>query len=286
MASPIRGVTIQPMRFSFDPAVIALLLAATALYVRAVRALGRRGYEVPVWQQVAWHGGVGLTAVALLSPIDGLGEDLLSAHMGQHLLLADLSAPLLLTGLRTPVLQSYLPPPVLRPLARQRGLRRFLRRLRKPLVAIGIYVLMLYGWHLAFMFEAASRHDLLHGVQHESFLIGSILVWWPALEPDRARLRGELWKIGHILGARMAGMFLGMAFILMKSPAYQGFYDDRAREHGLGPLLDQQIAGGMMLGLDVLTMLFALGFFFWRAAEDHDRRVREEKQARAPLAGA
>jgi len=35
------------MRFSFDPAVIVLLLAATALYVRAVRVLGRRGFRVP-----------------------------------------------------------------------------------------------------------------------------------------------------------------------------------------------------------------------------------------------
>jgi cytochrome c oxidase assembly factor CtaG len=181
------------MRLSLDPAVIALVLGATALYVRAVRVLGRRGHAVPVWQQVAWHSGVGLTAVALLSPIDGLGEDLLSAHMGQHLLLADLSAPLLLTGLRTPVLQSYLPPAVLVPLARRRGLRRFLRRLRRPLVAIGIYVLILYGWHLSFAFEAGLRNDMLHGVQHESCLIGSVLVWWPALDAERAPRRGALW---------------------------------------------------------------------------------------------
>src|SRR6266498_5408786 len=100
------------MRFSFGPAVIVLILGATALYVRAVRVLASRGYRVPVWQQVAWHSGVGLTAIALLSPIDTLGQDLLSAHMGQHLLLGDLSAPFLLVGLRTPVLQSYLPPAV------------------------------------------------------------------------------------------------------------------------------------------------------------------------------
>ena len=249
--------------------------------------LGSRGYRVPTWQQVAWHTGIGLTAIALLSPIDTLGQDLLSAHMGQHLLLGDLSAPFLLTGLRTPVLQSYLPPAVLRPLARQRGLRRFLRRLRQPLVAIAIYVFLLYGWHLAFMFEAACRHDLIHALQHESFLAGAMLVWWPALEPDRARLRGELWKIGHILGARLAGMFLGMAFIVMSSPAYAGFYGDRARDHGLRPLLDQQIAGGLMLGIDVLTMLFALGFFFWQSAAEHDRRAAEEAESlTAPLAGA
>ena len=91
------------MGFSFDPAVITLLAGATALYVRAVRVLGGRGYEVPVWQQVAWYGGIALTAIGLLSPIDGLGEELLSAHMGQHLLIADLAAPLLLVGIRSPV---------------------------------------------------------------------------------------------------------------------------------------------------------------------------------------
>ena len=69
-------------------------------------------------------------------------------------------------------------------------------------------------------------------------------------------------------------MFLGMAFIIMRSPAYAEFYGDRAREHGLSPLTDQQVAGGMMLGLDLLVMLFALAFFFYRSAQDHDRAER------------
>jgi cytochrome c oxidase assembly factor CtaG len=71
----------------------------------------------------------------------------------------------------------------------------------------------------------------------------SVLVWWSALEPGRRRLSGELWKLGRIFAARMGGMMLGMAFIAMRSPAYSGFYGERAREHGLGPLADQQMAG-------------------------------------------
>lgn len=262
---------MSPVSLTFDPAVVALVLGATALYVRAVRVLGRRGFRVPPWQQAAWHAGVLLTAAGLLSPIDGLADDLLSAHMAQHLLIADLAAPLLLTGIRTPVLQNYLPPRALAPLAGHKPLRRLLRRLRSPLVAIGVYVLVLYAWHLPFAFEGALRNPLVHALQHESFVIASVLVWWVALEPDKARLPGELWKIGHILGARLAGMFLGMAFIIMSTPAYAGFYGDRAREHGMKPLFDQQLAGGMMLLLDVLTMLFALAFFFWRAGVEHDR---------------
>jgi cytochrome c oxidase assembly factor CtaG len=266
---------------TFDPVVIAALLTAAALYVRAVRVLRRRGYRVPGWQQVAFHAGLALTAAGLLSPIDGYAEDLLSAHMAQHLLVADLAAPFLLAGLRTPVLQNYLPPGMLAPLARHRPLRRLLRRLRHPLVAIGAYVFALYLWHLPFAFEGAARNDGVHALQHESFVIAGVLVWWVALEPDRARMPGELWKIGHIMGARLAGMFLGMAFILMSAPAYRDFYGERAREHGMTPLFDQQLAGGMMLGLDVLLMLFALGFFFWRAGVEHDRAEAEERRRAA-----
>ena len=255
----------------FDPALLAGILVATGLYVRAVRVLRARGYEVPVWQQVAWHGGVALTAVGLLSPLDRLGDELLSAHMAQHLLIADLAAPLLLLGLRTPVLVFILPRPLLVPLARRRALRRAFRFIRRPLVAIPIYVLVLYGWHLPFLFEGALKSGAVHALQHESFVVASLLVWWPALEPKRRRLRGELWKIGHILGARLAGMFLGMAFIAIRSPVYEAAYGSGERAHGLDALADQQLAGGLMITLDLVIMLSALAFFFWRASEDHDR---------------
>ena len=98
-----------------------------------------------------------------------------------------------------------------------------------------------------------------------------MLVWWSALEPKRRRLSGELWKIGHILAARMIGMFLGMGFVIIRSPIYTGVYGAGERRCGLSAVHDQQLAGGLMVVLDILVMLFALDFFFLRAAGDHDR---------------
>lgn len=262
------------MGFSLDPAVIILIAGATALYLRAVTVLGRRGYRVPVNQQVAWHAGMLLTAIGLLSPIDGLGEELLSAHMAQHLLIADLAAPLLLIGMRSPVYAFLLPKSVLVPLARRHGLRRSLRWLRRPLVAIGIWALILYGWHFSFAFEAALDSGVVHALQHQSFVAGALLVWWSVIEPKRRRLPGELWKVPYVIGARVTGMFLGMGFIILRSPVYVESYGRTAPDHGLSPLTDQQLAGGMMLGLDLLVMLFCLGFFFHRSAQDHDREER------------
>src|SRR5918999_48218 len=195
-------------------AILIWLIVAEALYVRALRVLGGRGVAVPRGQVICWHAGLGLQAIALLSPLGSLADDLLSAHMAEHLLLADLGAPLLLAGLRNPVLGFFLPRDVLVALARRRRLRAVFRTLRQPLVALPVYAVVLYGWHLGFAFEAAVRHELVHVAQHASFIAAGVFVWWPALEPKRRQLRGELWKIGHILAARMAGMFLGMAFVL------------------------------------------------------------------------
>ncbi len=262
------------MPFALEPGAVALLALLATLYARAVATLGRRGYEVPGAQQAAWWFGIFLTAAGLTGPVDALSDDLVLAHMGQHLLIGDLAAPFLLIGLRSPVYAFYLPRPLLVSLAHRRRLRQFFRVLRRPLVAIPVWVVILYGWHFSFAFTAALRHPLLHVVQHLSFLFGAMLVWWSVIEPKRRRLPGDLWKVPYLIGARLAGMFLGMALILLHSPAYVSYYGDRARDHGLSPLTDQQVAGGMMMALDMLVMLFAVGFFFYRSAQEHDQAER------------
>jgi cytochrome c oxidase assembly factor CtaG len=265
-------------------AIVIWIIAAEWLYVRALRVLGGRGVHVPRGQIACWHVGLALQAIALLSPLSSLAEDLLSAHMAEHLLLADLGAPLLLAGLRNPVLGFFLPRDVLVAVARRRRLRRAFRTLRRPPVAIAFYALVLYGWHLSFAFEGAVRTDLVHAAQHASFIFAGVVVWWSALEPKRRRLRGELWKIGHIVGARMIGMFLGMGFVLIREPLYTGVYGSGERR-GISALADQQTAGAMMVALDILIMVFALSFFFWQAAEQHDRDEAAER-ARAERPGA
>lgn len=264
--------------FVFDPLGVALVLLLIALYVRAVTVLRWRGYRVSGGQQALYYSGTALIALALLGPPDALSDDLVSAHMGQHLLLADLAAPLLLAGIRTPVLVFMLPRPLLVPLARTRWLRSLFRTLRKPLVAVPIWVLVLYAWHFRFAFQGALEHPVVHALQHWSFFVTSLLAWWAIVEPKHRRIGGELWKAGHLIGMRVAGMFLGMAFILMRTQAYP-WYGDRAHLHGLSVIRDQQYGGGIMFLVDLFVMFFALAFFFWKAAADNDRREAERAPA-------
>jgi putative copper resistance protein D len=255
---------------------LALLLLFEALYVRAILVLRGRGWRVPVRQQLAWHFGMALQAVALLGPLDAQAQDFLSAHMAQHLLLADIAVPFLLAGVRTPVLVFVPPRPLLVVLARRTALRRAFRFLRRPLVAVPVYLVVLYAWHLDFAFEAALRDPVVHAAQHFSFVAIGVLIWWSALEPQRARLRGELWKIPYVFATRMISMFLGMGLIFSSSPWYAGVY-------GSDSLSDQRSAGGIMTSVDVAIMVAALAYFFWRAGADHDAA---ERRAAVPDATA
>jgi putative copper resistance protein D len=263
---------MRAVSFSLDPGVVALVALMAGLYLRAVRVLAGRGYRVPRGQQALWWVGVAMMAAGLAGPVDALSDELVSAHMAQHLLIADLAAPFLLAGLRSPVYAFYLPRPALVAVARRTRLRRVFRTLRRPVVAIPVWMAVLYGWHFSFAFVGALENPALHVAQHWSFLGAALLVWWSVIEPKRRRMPGELWKVPYVLGARLSGMFLGMALILMRSPAYGAFYGDSARDHGLSPLTDQQVAGGMMLGVDLVVMLACVSLVFWRSAEDHDAR--------------
>jgi len=254
---------------AFDPVLVLLLLAASGLYVRALRVLRRRRLAVSGWQQAAWWIGIGLLTVALLGPPDAYDDRLLSAHMSQHLLLGDVAAPFLLLGLRSPLLLFYLQRPALVLLARRRRLRHAFRVLRRPLVALPLYVLTVYAWHLATLFEGAVRHPLLHALQHECFLAANLLLWWSVIEPQRRRMGGQLWKIGYIFAARMSTMFLGMMFVFARGIIYADVYGRGMRE-GISAQADQRTAGGLMMTLDIVMMIVAASWFFWLASREHD----------------
>jgi len=254
---------------SFDPVIVAMLLLAGGIYLRALRVLARRRLHVSTWQQTAWWIGWALLAIGLLGPPDANDEQLLSLHMAQHLLIGDLAAPFLLLGVRSPLLLFYLPRPALVLLAHQRWLRRAFRVLRRPLVALPLYVLTIYAWHYGALFEGAVRHPVLHAVQHGAFMAANLLLWWPVIEPQRRRMGGQLWKIGYLFAARMSTMFLGMVFLFARGILYAGVYGRGLRE-GISSRADQQAAGGMMMTLDIAIMAVTACWFFWLASREHD----------------
>jgi putative membrane protein len=185
-------------------------------------------------------------------------------------LMADIAVPLMLIGVHNPVLQFLLPRPVLEPLARRRTLRAVFRRLRSPMVAIPVYTVVLYGWHIGPAFTGALENDVVHGLQHQSFIAFSALVWWPLIEPNHRRMPADLWKIPYIVGARLPTMFLGMGFVVAQTPFYSSFYGTGERGWGLSAIGDQQLGGAIMMVVDIITLMIVLTGVFWRAAREDD----------------
>ena len=83
--------------WTFEPWVLACLTVAALLYVGGAWKVWRKagmGRGLTVAHAAAFAGGWLILVAALVSPLDGLGAHLFSAHMLQHELLMVIAAPL------------------------------------------------------------------------------------------------------------------------------------------------------------------------------------------------
>ncbi len=142
-----------------DPASAVLQLGPLALlavlYARRAHTLARQRQAVPAWRQACWFGALALIALALTLLGSG-SQELLVIHMAEHLLIGDMAAILIVLGLTGPLLA-----PVLRI-----GFFNRLRALSNPAIALPLWVLDLYVWHLPLFYEAALRNGGVHALEH------------------------------------------------------------------------------------------------------------------------
>lgn len=247
------------------PLPLLMLVGAGLLYARAVSVLATRGRIVPVWQRACYYGGLAMIFVATQTAVDTIGEhDLVWMHMVQHLLIADLPAPLLLLGVRAPLLYFFWPRPVLVTFARIRPLRVFWAFLRRPPVALGVWLVLLAAWHVPAAYNAAVQSPVLHAFEHISFALGGVLAWWPVLDPTHERLEGRVWKGLYVVAARMLGGVIGVVMIAWPTQLYSA-YGSQPLAWGISPTTDQQIAGAMMMGVDFLIIAVGLLWFIANA---------------------
>src|SRR6185437_15858623 len=87
------------MDWSFEPWLLACIVAAAVPYALGVRRMGaQRGAILGRWRAVSFFAGLFVLLLALVSPLDTVADDLFSAHMLQHMLLLLVIPPLLVYG--------------------------------------------------------------------------------------------------------------------------------------------------------------------------------------------
>jgi putative membrane protein len=282
-------VTVEHPRIEWlaDPAILAPLSLMAGIYVwrfREVRREAAARGAGPVRGATAWHalafaGAMLALLGALVSPVEGLGEDyLFSAHMVQHVLLGDIAPLLLLLSLSRVILR-----PVTRRLMR---VERALGPLASPPVAIVIWLGTVYFWHIPALYDAATEHPLIHLVEHLSFFGAGLALWWPLVQPIPMRhgLTG-LQPLGYIAAAKGGLAALGL-FLAWSAAAHYPHYEDAPRIWGLSAVEDQNVAGVIMMVEQSLTLVLIMVWLFvrmlTRSEQDEQRRERlEEAQVRS-----
>jgi cytochrome c oxidase assembly factor CtaG len=250
-AGPVSGIV---------PPLLALLCWLP--YRARAQTLAHQGRNVPGWRQASYASGLIVLALALSWPVDNLADQLLVAHMAEHLLIGDLAALLIVLGLTGPLLA---------PMLRIKAIAK-LRFLLHPVVAIVVWAINFYVWHLPALYQAALRHDALHALQHASFLFFGIVMWMALLGPlPKPAWFTNAWQLVYIIAVRLIGTVLANVLVFGGTVFYPYYRPGDAHWH-ISSLADQVAAGGLMM---VEESLLTIGLFCWlflKVAREYEER--------------
>jgi putative membrane protein len=248
--------------WTVDPLQLAVIALGAFAYWRRARTLAARGAPVAGWRRLLFVISVALLLLALVSPIHAYGEELFAFHMLQHVILGDLAALAFVASLTGPLLRPVL---ALKLVAR-------LRVLVHPLVALPLWALNLYLWHLPVLYEGALEHEAVHALQHVSFFAAGALMWAPVVEV----LPGPMWfgtgaKLGYIVVVRLLETVLANVFVWSGTVFYDAYADGDV-PWDVSPLEDQGWAGTVMMLEGSLVTIGAIAWLFLRLASEGERR--------------
>jgi putative membrane protein len=257
------------------PAVIAASLLALVLFGQAFARLRRRGRgDHAPWSRAGlFTAGVAVGTLALLSPLDAVGEEyLLSAHMLQHVLIGDVAPALVVLALRGPLVFFVLPPAVLRVLAPVRPLRTALGVLLRPRVALAVWAVTMAGWHVPQAYGYTLTNQAVHDLEHATFALAGMLVWIQMVDPARRRELTTAGRLVFVAALFAAGQVLSNVLIFSFSPLYEAYVLQDERLFGLSPLTDQRLAGLVMMSEQVVALGLAAAVLL--RAYDREKAVR------------
>lgn len=250
-------------QWALNPGPLLLLVPITIAYV--VR-----------WRAVHAHPGrlvlflLGITAavVALFSPVDPLGEELLTMHMVQHLLLLDVAPVLCLLGLTKAIFR-----PATRHLIR---LERGAPWLLSPKLGFAAYVGGMWFWHWPVMYDAAVRSGVVHVLEHVTFTVIGGLYWWHLISPvrDQRQLSG-MGAVLYMASTKVLVGILGIALTFMPRAIY-AVYQEQPNRWGITAVEDQSIAGVLMATEQSIVMGIAL---VWLVVQAIDRSEKEQRRS-------
>ncbi|MBV9363806.1 MAG: cytochrome c oxidase assembly protein [Solirubrobacterales bacterium] len=258
--------------WSFDPAVMLGVFILVGLYAVGWLRARRPGERHPpsLWRLTLFGGGVLTILIALVSPLDSLGDQLMVMHMVQHMLLIDVAPILLILGL-TKVL--------LRPVTRRlQTIEQRAGFFAHPVFAVIFYAGVLWLWHVPALYDKAQGNGFVHALEHLCFFTAGALYWWHVLSPIRSRMRlAGLGPVAYMTGGKLLVGILGIVLAFAPHVIYP-FYAHQPHYWGLTPLEDQMMAGLVMALEQSIVMGIALVVLFVQMLNESERAAQRAER--------
>ncbi len=244
------------LEWSLHPSTVVGLLILAAIYL--VRGeTGGPGEQVIGWRKLSFFSALFVIFAALNGPIHDLSDNyLFSGHMVQHLLLTMLMPPLLLAGV---------PGWMLRPILRFRAIRAIATRITRPLACFLIFNVVIAGWHVPTLYNAAMESHDIHILEHLMFMAAAVLMWWPLASqlPELPRLAYPGQMLYSFL--MIIPMSVIAVYIVMADTILYPYYASAPRIMSLSPMEDQMLGGLIMWvpGGVIFMIIMTVVFFKW-----------------------
>jgi putative membrane protein len=257
--------------WSFDWTALLSVVVLVGLYALAWRRARRaERHPPPLWRLALFAAGVLTILVALVSPLDSLGDQMMVMHMVQHMLLLDIAPILLILGL-TKVL--------LRPVTRRlQTIERRAGFFGHPVFAVIFYAGVLWLWHIPALYDQAQGNGAIHVCEHLTFFLAGSLYWWHVLSPIRNRRRlAGLGPVAYMAGGKLLVGVLGVALAFAPTVLYS-FYAHQPSYWGITPLEDQMMAGLVMALEQSIVMGIALVVLFMQMLNESERSAQRAER--------
>jgi cytochrome c oxidase assembly factor CtaG len=236
----------SPYRWQADLDTTLVIPALALSYLFFVGRYGARRRHV-----VCAGAALALLAVAFWTPVHHLGlHYLLSAHLLQNVILAEWAPLLAVAGLS---------PAMATALTRTTAARALVH----PLVALPLWLVDYYVWHVPAVYDTALRHQssLIH-LEHACYFGTGVLMWWPLLQDVPRRLASAA-RAGYAFAAFVLAAPLGLLLALLPRPVYD-WYEHAPRLWGLSHLADQELAGVTMASEQAVVLFVVFAYWFRR----------------------
>jgi putative membrane protein len=225
----------------------------------------------------AYLAGLATLALALLSPIDWLGGQLLFMHMIQHKLMIMIAAPLLWLGTPFPVMLWGLPGALRKPVGtlftREAGFRRLLTAVTNPGIAWLLFIIVYMGWHDPNAYNAALRYGWVHNLEHLSFFGTALLFWWHVVGAAPHLHHLSVWgRLALVVSVIPFQMAAGIVIATADTVIYS-YYESVPHIWGFTALADQAIAGAIMWIPSSEMLVWAVVFLLGGLAQQEKSRA-------------